>query len=379
MKVTQIFGLVLLFHLVAVSLILLQPGCQTRQPPPPPEGAERLGGDAAASGRELSGASTYETSDWQAPPPNRQAPTRPAGSADSAGTEPESAPIDPAFNAGLTGDSAGSVLQPILSPSVDLSADGTMADASPPRQSYTVVSGDNLSHIARDFGVTVQAIKDANGLSSSIIRVGQELSIPAPSAPVQNAGRDAAGSETYTVRPGDTLSGIASRHGVTVARLKSANDLSSDRIVVGQELYLPEGGRSPAAGRASGGGNTPSGDSANTYTVKPGDTPGGIAKRFGVNYRELMEINNIASANRMQVGQRLVIPGGGNAPSQPAATPEPAAPRETEQPAQLLPQASQPARIGADPSDVDSALDELDLLESEDLPLMDVEVIEDGQ
>src|SRR5690606_1544569 len=102
------------------------------------------------------------------------------------------------------------------------------------------------------YGVTINAIKSANNLSSNTIRVGQELVIPASVAPTQNADVDSTGSEVYTVRPGDTLSGIASRYGVTITDLKSNNGLASDTIRVGQDLYIPgqRSGRNPPAARA---------------------------------------------------------------------------------------------------------------------------------
>lgn len=374
MKVTQIFGLVLLFHLVAISLILLQPGCQTRQPPPPPDDPLSAVTGAAPGDSALSGTPAPDYGSDYTPPPDRQAPTRPEGSRPTTAPASNVGTLDPAFNAGLTGDSATGVLQPLLVPSVDLDSDGMTASPRPATTTYTVESGDNLTRIARDFGVTVDAIMTANGLSSSVIRVGQELQIPAPTATVQNTGRDSAGSATYTVRPGDSLSVIASRHGTSVAELKAANDLSSDRILVGQELYLPRGSSPAGSANASSGQAAPAEGGGNTYTVKAGDTPGGIAKRFGVDYRDLMRVNNIASANRMRIGQRLIIPAGGTQPS--AAAEQPANQPSPEQPAELRPQPSQPVEIDNEPPAVpEDPMSQLDLLESSDLPLMEVEVI----
>jgi putative chitinase len=87
----------------------------------------------------------------------------------------------------------------------------------------------------------VDAIARANGISNpDFIQVGQQLSIPGAggSAPAQG----------YTVQPGDTLSGIAARHGSTVDAIARANGISNpDFIQVGQQLSIPgAGGGAPA-------------------------------------------------------------------------------------------------------------------------------------
>lgn len=396
MKVTQIFGLVLLFHLVAISLILLQPGCQTRQPPPPPEGVNTARPAPLERSAPSPARGDYVPSS-RAPEPNRSASGRPI--TDSSAATGSSRTLDPAFNAGLTGGSAGN--QAILQPAVALD-DFDLPDTQTPSSggsggtTYTVVAGDNLSRIAREYGVTVNALKSANNLSSNTIRVGQELTIPSPSAPTQTTSVDAAG-ETYTVRSGDTLSGIASRHRVTVTDLKRLNSLTSDTIRVGQTLYVPESrsrATSASTGSSNPGNNRASG---NTYTVQPGDTPGGIAQRYGVDHRELMRINNIASANRMQVGQQLIIPAGGSQPTASSqSNPQAASAQRNAQPASrnaapaantqqsrttsLNPQPSQPARIGEQPRSTEAApSNALDLLENSEIPLMDVEVIDGSE
>ncbi len=101
---------------------------------------------------------------------------------------------------------------------------------------YRVRSGDTLGDIAHRHGVSVAALKQANRLSSDRILVGQKLVIPSDIA--------------YVVRSGDTLGSIAVRNGVTLTALKVRNNLSSDRILVGQKLYIPAGAIQPAAAPA---------------------------------------------------------------------------------------------------------------------------------
>ncbi|WP_138417238.1 LysM peptidoglycan-binding domain-containing protein [Aquibacillus sediminis] len=107
--------------------------------------------------------------------------------------------------------------------------------------SYTVSAGDTLYGIAKRTGTTVDAIKQANQLSSNVIQVGQTLTIPtsATSNPTQASGT------TYQVVSGDTLYGIAARNGTTVDAIKQANQLSSNLLQVGQTLTIPGTASSP--------------------------------------------------------------------------------------------------------------------------------------
>lgn len=121
--------------------------------------------------------------------------------------------------------------------------------------SYTVQKGDTLSGIARRHQTSLSALCAANGLNaaqSAIIKPGQTLRIPAAPAASPNAHSrhtaaiapplPATGATSYTVRQGDTLSGIAARHRTTVAKLLKANNITPSKagaIRVGQKLAIP--------------------------------------------------------------------------------------------------------------------------------------------
>jgi LysM repeat protein len=121
---------------------------------------------------------------------------------------------------------------------------------------------------------------------------------PAPTpAPTSTPAPATPSSKTYTVKSGDTLTKIAARFGTTAKRLRNLNNLSSDLIRVGQVLKLP----STATGSA------PSA-TARTYTIKAGDSLSGIAARFGTTTRKLMNLNNIADANLIRIGQVIKLP-----------------------------------------------------------------------
>lgn len=114
---------------------------------------------------------------------------------------------------------------------------------------HVVRAGDTLSGIAARYGTTVAALKSANGLASNTIYVGQSLTIPSaaagsPSAaqqylPVVGSVGPAACSGSYTVQPGDTLSAIAARCGVTVSDLRTLNGLTNSSVLrPGQVLVV---------------------------------------------------------------------------------------------------------------------------------------------
>jgi LysM repeat protein len=105
----------------------------------------------------------------------------------------------------------------------------------------------------------------------------------------------------YKVVTGDTLWSIASKFGVTVARIQAANSLgTSTSIRVGQTLKIPTSVSSspPVTAPAP----------VKTYTVKAGDTLWGIASKLGVSATKLAEVNGITNPNLLKVGQVLKVP-----------------------------------------------------------------------
>lgn len=149
---------------------------------------------------------------------------------------------------------------------------------------YTVQSGDSLWSISKKFGITVDELKQANNLTSNLLSIGQNLYIPSKETNVT--------TNEYVVVKGDTLYGIASKFGTTVDNLKSINNLTTDSLAIGQILKIPNAEES----------NT------NTYTVKSGDTLYAIANKYNTTVNELKELNNLTS-NTLSIGQVLKVPG----------------------------------------------------------------------
>jgi murein DD-endopeptidase MepM/ murein hydrolase activator NlpD len=215
-------------------------------------------------------------------------------------------------------------------------------------ESYTVVHGDTIFSISKRFGVSMDALREANGLSRKAqIHTGQTLQLPesteaadaraaeemarrasrqtgrAPSrgeAPVETVeGRSATGrvvtvegrASSYTVRKGDNLAKIADRLNTTVADLKADNRLKKSAIHPGQVLKGPR----TAASKA--------------YVAASGDSIDDVATRFGVTSKALRAENGLGRNARIRAGQKLRLPAGyrdrgpvrAYAPSRPSETP----------------------------------------------------------
>lgn len=101
-------------------------------------------------------------------------------------------------------------------------------------KSYKVRRGDTLSSIARRFGTSISALKRLNGLRSSKIKIGQTLKVSS-----SGSSKAVLLNQHYSVASGDSLWSISKRFGVSVSALKRANNLRSSRLRVGQKLVIP--------------------------------------------------------------------------------------------------------------------------------------------
>jgi|GEM_PF-367852 len=196
---------------------------------------------------------------------------------------------------------AGIALVTLLLAQLLLSAGPVRADTI-----HIVRPGETLSSIARMYGVSVQAIINANGLSNpNLIYVGQRLRIPGGGPPAGGSG-----CVVYTVKRGDTLAAIAWRYGVTVSAIVAANDLRNPNVIyIGQRLCIPA--IAP-----------PQPCQPTVHIVQRGETLAAIAWRYGVTVSAIVAANGLRNQNLIYVGQKLVIPGICPRP-RPTSTPTP--------------------------------------------------------
>jgi len=147
---------------------------------------------------------------------------------------------------------------------------------------YTVKAGDTLSDIAKKYNTTVDKLKSLNQIKDvNKIYISQVLKLTT----------QAINTSTYTVKAGDTLSGIAVKYNTTVAKLKSLNQIKdANKIYTGQVLKL-----------------TTQAINTSTYTVKAGDTLSDIAVKYNTTVAKLKSLNQIKDANKIYIGQVLKL------------------------------------------------------------------------
>ena len=149
---------------------------------------------------------------------------------------------------------------------------------------YIVQIGDTLYSIARNFNISVNDLIEYNQLPTTVLSPGQVLRIP----------KIGPSNVVYTVKKGDTLYSIANSYGVSVDAIKNLNDLANNTLIIGQELYIPEG--------------TIIGETNYVvYEVEPGDTLYSIAKKYNTTPDAIKEYNNLSS-NLLTINQVLQIP-----------------------------------------------------------------------
>lgn len=147
---------------------------------------------------------------------------------------------------------------------------------------YVVQPGNTLYYLAEYFGTTVDRIQSANGLTGSMIRVGQVLLIPASYV-------------NYIVKSGDTLWELSFRFNTAVSRIKMFSGLKSNVIYVGQVLHIPH---LSAHSKLT----------FITHSVASGDNAWDLSIRYGIPQSELLKVNGLTLSSTLSIGQKLKIP-----------------------------------------------------------------------
>ncbi|MCT2134626.1 LysM peptidoglycan-binding domain-containing protein [Oceanobacillus kimchii] len=186
--------------------------------------------------------------------------------------------------------------------------------------SYKVKSGDSLWKIAQQHSTSVSTLKSINNLSSDVIYPNQVLKTSKSSSGSSSnsnssnssSNSNSSGSATYTVKRGDTLSGIASKHGISLSNLMKWNNLSTTLIYPGDKFVISKNGTSNS-GSSNSGSNSGSSNSGNSnsgsskvHTVKSGDTLSALAKKYNTSVSNLKKWNNLNSS-LIIVGQKLNV------------------------------------------------------------------------
>ncbi len=185
-----------------------------------------------------------------------------------------------------------------------------------------------IRDLAKETGTPIPKLKEMNpALTSAVwaghvylpknyrlrVPAGQGAKFEAAYAALPNAKRSPHQvGHYYRVRSGDTLGKIAEKFGTSTRKLQQANKLRSvNRISIGQRLLIPPGARGARPPQNGGSTRTAIAQSGGIHTVRRGETLSSIADAYRTNVSSLMRSNGIRSANKIFIGQRLRINGGG--------------------------------------------------------------------
>jgi len=339
MRFLKILGMVVALHVVLFTIFLLSPGCQSNPTTPAPSVAATAPESAAPSSSlapmpvdEMGNYTSQPATTTPAPAPANPVSTTisssplPGMSPTAAETPGRSAPARPSNPESYV--STGNTLPTALNPTQHVIRAGDTLGK------IAVQYGTTTAAVQRaNPGIKPQSLR-----VGQIIKLPTNITLPASAAATVAAPAPApAGGAQYTVKAGDSLSAIAARNGTTVSALRQANGLRSDTLQIGQQLTIP--GVAAPAYAPSNSGYTPapvstrspstiSGDASSAsveHTLKSGETLGGLSKRYGVSVDQIMAANNITDARKIRAGQKLVIPGAAaSAPRPAAAAPAPA-------------------------------------------------------
>ncbi len=169
---------------------------------------------------------------------------------------------------------------------------------------YVVKKGDTIYKIANQFNIPISEIKRINNLTSDFLNIGQILYLKESTLPNNYF--------TYTVKKGDSLWKIAQENNTSIDDIKRINNLTSNNLIVGQQLLIPLSVKEPDNSITQP--TLPTGPSSTTpvesyiiYEVKKGDSLWKIANNNNTTVNDLIKLNNLSNLT-LQIGDKIKIP-----------------------------------------------------------------------
>jgi LysM repeat protein len=193
---------------------------------------------------------------------------------------------------------------------------------------YVVQPGDTLSEIAARQGISVAQLAANNGLDpNGVLLAGSTLQLSGSSSGESGTASGASSSAggAYLVQPGDTLTAIAARAGTSVGQLAAANGLDPDGLLLAGSTVQLSGSSSGTAEMVSTQSSS-SASSAGGYIVQPGDTLSELAARAGMTVSQLAAENGLDPNGTLLAGSTIALPGAGAPTSMGSADGQPVGP-----------------------------------------------------
>ncbi len=189
-----------------------------------------------------------------------------------------------------------------------LSSIALIKKSSPPVKAFVyhkVKRGESLSTIAKRYNTSVRSIAAANNIGKSyMIRAGRTIKIPQrgykqPSPKLAKSKKNYRHPKKHIVKRGDSLWIIARRYDTRISIIMELNNLTSKDLHIGQVLNIPPLAKKTPVSIPAGG--------KIVYTVKQGDSPYSISKKFKISLKQFMAINNLSNKSSIYPGQELMI------------------------------------------------------------------------
>ncbi len=182
-------------------------------------------------------------------------------------------------------------------------------------KNYKVRSGDGLIALAKQFGISTQALAGLNGIGArDSLYVGQTLKVPANadtsvtssnSSSSSSSSASSVATSSYKVKSGETLIGIANSIGVSAEQVAAVNSSfdANARLQRGQTIKVP-------ASKAQV--DIKLNDKPVSYKIQSGDTLIGVANRYKIGVSDLAAANNLSTTSNLILGRSLTIPANGS-------------------------------------------------------------------
>ena len=169
---------------------------------------------------------------------------------------------------------------------------------------YVVKSGDTLGAIAYGNGITIRQLKELNGLTNDVVRVGQKLKIPAEKQAKAATWKSRNEKQTKTVSAKPAAPAQEKKSDVAAAPAAPVAAPAEEKPAEDANATAPAAETAPAETAAA----APAAPATIEYIVQEGDDMTGVSIRFGVSAAEIRELNNLGESDQLKPGQVIKLP-----------------------------------------------------------------------